>query len=224
MLLNIDLGEQANEPDELYDCAQLVNVACGGHAGDADSMQHACERARATGARLGAHPSYEDRARFGRVSLALTPEEVRHSVAAQCRTLAASARNAGVGIHHVKPHGALYHDASRDPALAAAVVDGMLDALGPVAIVGPPGSRLADEARARGLVFLAEGFADRAYQADGSLVPRTQPGALLESADDVTQQVRRLVAERRFDTLCVHSDTPGAVALARAVRAVLVPA
>jgi 5-oxoprolinase (ATP-hydrolysing) subunit A len=219
--LNIDLGELPDEPEELYRLAHRVNVACGGHAGDEPSMRLACRRARAAGATLGAHPSFEDRANFGRLALAVEPADLRRSVARQCAALRTIGLEESVAIAHVKPHGALYHAANADPLLAAAVVEGALDVLGPVAIVGPPWGALSDAAGVRGLAFLREGFADRGYSEDGTLLPRGTPGALLSDPALATEQARRLAASKRFDTLCVHGDTPHAVEVARAVRAAL---
>ena len=215
--LNIDVGELRDEPAELYASAHLVNVACGGHAGDAGSMARAAWLARAWGAEVGAHPGYPDRAGFGRVSLPMSAEAVRAAVRAQCGALAAV-----VGpVHHMKAHGALYHDADRDPSLAAAVVDGAVDALGPVYVLGPAHGHLAAAAAARGLPFLVEGFADRGVGPDDRLIPRGQPGALLTDPGLAAARAATLLREGRVGTIGVHGDTPGAVAIARAVRAVL---
>lgn len=219
--LNIDLGERADEPEELWAYAQLANVACGGHAGDAESVARSCELARRHGTQLGAHPSYEDKANFGRLSLSLSPEEVKESVHRQCHLLAEAAKRAGVRVVHVKPHGALYHDASHNRELAQAVIDGARQAINSPTIVAPPDSQLLIVAGEAGLPTAAEGFADRGYLPDGSLVPRTQPGALLTDPAEATSQARRLVDSGRFQTLCVHSDTPNAVDIARAVRSEL---
>lgn len=219
--LNIDLGELPDEPEALWTLAELANVACGGHAGDDDSMAAACLLAKRHGAMLGAHPSYEDRANFGRRSLVVSADELEDSVRRQCARLVAIAKQHGVEVQHVKPHGALYHDASRDPALARAVVAGARAAIGSPAIVGPPGSQLLEAAREAGLAAWVEGFADRGYRPDGTLVPRTEPGALLTVPEEAAAQARRLADSGRFDTLCIHSDTVGAVEIARAVREAL---
>jgi 5-oxoprolinase (ATP-hydrolysing) subunit A len=221
--LNIDLGELPGEPAELYALATVVNIACGGHAGDVASMARALSFALARGARVAAHPSYPDRAGFGRVSLALSPEALRESVEEQCAALAKIARRLAYPVAAVKPHGALYHDAARDPALAAAVVEGALRGLSAsaVTVVGPPAGALADEARSRGLAYAREGFADRAYRPDGSLVPRTEAGALLTQVQACVRQAIALASSGRVETLCLHGDTPGALDLARAVRGAL---
>lgn len=209
--LNVDLGELPDEPDALYGLATVVNVACGGHAGDAGSMARAVALARAAGAEVAAHPSYPDRAGFGRRTMTISAPELADSVMAQCAALAAVAGPVRV----VKLHGALYHDAARTPEIAAAVRDGVARVLGPVTWVGPATSLL----RAPGADYRVEGFADRAYLPDGSLAPRSQPGALIEDPDAAAAQAVRLAAT--VDTVCVHGDTPGAVEIARAVRAAL---
>jgi UPF0271 protein len=215
-LLNVDGGEHASEPVAIYVLAHLVNVACGGHAGDDASMRRVVRACAAAGTQVGAHPSYPDRAGFGRVRVSMPVASVRASVRAQCAALRAAAGD--VPIRHVKPHGALYHDADVDPALAAAVLDGALEALGaPFAVLGPPGGALAEAAVGRGLRYLVEGFADRGVRSDSTLIPRGEPGALVTDPVVAAARARSL----RVDTVCVHADTPGALAIARAVRAVL---
>lgn len=216
--LNVDLGELPDEPEALWALADLANVACGGHAGDEASMRRALQRCRRHGTAAGAHPSYPDRAGFGRAPVAMAPEALRAAVRAQCAALRAVAGPLGVRLGHVKPHGALYHAAAADPALAAAVVDGAVDALGEVRVVGPPTGALADAARARGLPYAREAFADRGYGPDDRLLPRGAPGALLGPAAAAAQARARAGA---CDTLCVHGDTPDAVAVLAAVRAAL---
>lgn len=220
--LNIDLGELPDEPEELYECAQLANIACGGHAGDRATMEKAISRALRHGTGIGAHPSFPDREHFGRVALVATADEVRSFVGEQCAALAGVARELGAEVGHVKPHGALYHEANGNPILAAALVAGALDALGGAfTLVGPPAGALHSAALAAGIDFAREGFADRGLMPDGTLVPRGQPGALIEQPERSGAQAARLAASGAFDTLCIHGDTPGAVAIARAVRAAL---
>lgn len=217
MLLNLDAGEHDDEPEELWAMFDVLNVACGGHAGDDASMERVARFVAAhPPMRLGAHPSYPDRAGFGRTTLAIEPAVLRGAIAEQCARLAAIARRHGLAVASVKLHGALYHDANRDPQLAALALDAIAGALGEVAIVGPERGAWADAARARGLAYLREGFADRARRADGSLVPRREPGALITEPAAAAAQARALVGT--VDTLCVHADTPGALAIARAVR------
>ncbi|MCY1033991.1 LamB/YcsF family protein [Corallococcus sp. BB11-1] len=221
-LLNIDLGELPGEDEQLYALAHLANIACGGHAGDADAMRRALELCERHGTLAGAHPSFEDRENFGRKALDVAPEVLRGQVAAQCGRLVALARARGVPVRHAKPHGALYHAANKSPALARAVVDGVVEALGAdVTLVGPGAGALREAARAAGLGYAREGFADRGTLPDGSLIPRGQPGAVLTDVAQARQNTVRLATGGAVDTLCVHGDTPGAVALAREVRAML---
>ncbi len=220
--LNVDAGELASEPEELYRLAQIVNVACGGHAGDAASMERVLRVAAAADTVVVAHPSYPDRAGFGRVSMAMTPDALLASVRAQCEALRDVAERLGVRVLGTKPHGALYHDANRDPALARAVVHATRVVFGESAwIVGPAVGALADAAREAGLGVLREGFADRGVRSDGSLVPRGQPGALIEDPLLAAARARVLAASGAVDTICVHGDTAGALSIVRAVRAAL---
>ena len=222
--LNVDLGELPDEPEELYALATVVNIACGGHAGDEASMRRAVARASAGSARCMAHPSYPDRAGFGRASLAISIGELDRSLRAQCGELVRIAVGAGASVAGLKPHGALYHDAARDPALAAIVAAAAAE-LGPpgssIDLVGPPDGALAEAAAARGLRYVREGFADRGYRDDGGLIARGQPGALIDDPEMAAHQALALARSGRIQTLCVHGDTPGAVGLARAVRRAL---
>ncbi len=223
--LNVDLGELEGEPGELYSIATMVNVACGGHAGDEATMERACLLARHAGARLAAHPSYPDREGFGRTSLSLTSAQLVASVQAQIDALARVARRVGIVIEAVKPHGALYHDAAKDPLIAAAVIEAIDAGLGfSVALVGPPEGALAKLVAARGRTYLREGFADRVYGPDGKLVPRARAGALITDPAAARAQALRLAGAGTFETLCVHGDTPGALEIAHAVREGLVSA
>ncbi len=219
--LNVDLGELPDEPPELYACANVVNVACGGHAGDAESMRQAIDLCAAHGAKLGAHPSYPDRKGFGRMRVAIPPDELQRCLGEQCAHLQGFARAAGVAIAFVKPHGALYHVARTDEATAEAIVVGAQQVLGMVTIIGPPDGALARAAARAKLGYAREGFADRATREDGTLVPRSEPGALLLDPSVAAARARSLAAAGEVDTVCVHGDTPGAVAIAGAVRTAL---
>jgi UPF0271 protein len=222
VLLNIDLGELPDEPEGLYEVAHLANVACGGHAGDEASMKRAIERCLRHGVRLGAHPSYPDREGFGRRRLAMATGDLRASVADQCARLARVALMLGATPAFVKAHGALYHAAREDAEVAAAVVDGCRSALGErIAFVGPASGALRDLAAKEGLTYLREGFTDRATREDGSLVPRGEPGAVVADPALAAARAAELAAGGGVDTVCVHGDTPGAEAIARAVRAAL---
>ena len=222
MFLNVDAGELEGEPEELYALAHVVNIACGGHAGDEASMGVALERCARLGAAPGAHPSFEDREHFGRRRLEVAPEALRAQVAGQCAALAAAARAGRASprrVAHVKPHGALYHAANEARELAEAVVAGAVEGLGrEVTVIGPPRGELREAALRAGLRFAREGFADRGMRPDGSLVPRGEPGALVEGPARARAQATRLVLEGGVDTLCVHGDTSGAVEIAEQVR------
>src|SRR5262249_11796696 len=159
--------------EELYAVATVVNIACGGHAGDEASMRRAVELARRAGARIAAHPSYPDREGFGRTSMQLSPSALYEAVVEQVDALAHVLRAASGALFGVKLHGALYHDAARDPLLGSAVLDAIVAAHpDPLTVVGPPEGALATECAERGLAYAREGFADRRYDARGGLVPR----------------------------------------------------
>lgn len=221
--LNIDLGELDREPDEFYSIATEVNIACGGHAGSEGSMTRAIALALQHQARLSAHPSYPDRAGFGRRTMKISPRELEVSVLMQCGSLRRAAARVGAVITGFKPHGALYHDTARDPEIAAAVLNGALQGLraSTLVVVGLPGSVMLEFAAARGLVCSREGFADRAYRPDGTLVPRGEPGAMIDQAPACAAQAIRLARTGNFETICVHADTPASLRLARTVRTAL---
>lgn len=218
--INLDGGELPDESPELWALADLINCACGGHAGDAASMARIAAFCASSPSRtrLGAHPSYPDREHFGRRSLAIAPAALADSIAEQCRALAAAAATAGTQVTSLKPHGALYHDAATDPALAISVIRAAVEALGnDVLVIGPPHGALHETAIRYGLRYAREGFADRAMRPDGALVPRSEPGALIEDPAAAAAQATRL----DVDTICIHGDTPNALAIARAVRTAL---
>ena len=219
-LLNLDAGEHPDEPEELWALFDILNIACGGHAGDAASMERVVGWCASGRSAIGAHPSYPDRPNFGRRTLAIEPDALAATVREQCAALSAVARRHARDVAYVKPHGALYHDAARSDALARAVVVAVADALGDrVVLIGPPSGALRAAAEARGLRYAREGFADRRMREDGGLVPRTEPGALLTEPAEAAAQARALAD--RVDTICVHADTPGALAIACAVHRAL---
>jgi UPF0271 protein len=222
-LLNLDGGEREDEPAALYALADVVHVACGGHAGDEASMDRVIAACARVGTRVGAHPSYEDREGFGRRPRAVTPDALARAVAAQCARLRDAADRAGVALASVKLHGALYHAAQVDPAAAHACVLGATRALGPLPVVGCAGSALERAARELEVAFLREAFADRTARADGSLVPRGEPGALIEEPEVAAALARALAARGDVDTVCVHADTRDALLVAGAVRHALGP-
>jgi UPF0271 protein len=220
--LNADVGEGAAADAELILVVTSVNVACGFHAGDAQTMRAACEAAVAAGAVIGAHVSYRDRDGFGRRALAVDAATVAADAAEQIEALRAAATSTGGRVAYVKPHGALYHRASSDRECAGALVAVAAAAEpGPLGVVGFPGSELLACAHAAGLVAVPEGFADRAYAPDGTLVPRTEPGAMLAS-EPAARQALALAEGGVVRSICVHSDTADAATLAARVRAALV--
>lgn len=231
--LNADLGEGESTTAELLALVSSCNIACGGHAGDRDSMSRAVLLAACAGVAVGAHPSYPDRAGFGRRSRRVGGERLYESLSQQVSVLVNLAADHGVDLVHVKPHGVLYHDAARFDDIAEIVARVVDECPGQPAIVGPPAGRLAVVAGNLGMRYVPEAFADRRYRPDGTLVPRDRPGAVLEDPDDVAAQAvsiatRGLVRtdtgsalEIAAKTLCVHGDTPGALDNARAVRRAL---
>ncbi|HEY3821696.1 MAG TPA: LamB/YcsF family protein [Polyangiaceae bacterium] len=222
MLLNIDLGELPGEEEELYEHAHLANVACGGHAGDEPSMRRAVGLCLKHGALLGAHPSYPDREGFGRRRIAMGAADLRATVAEQCARLAKVALGLGAAARFVKAHGALYHAAREDAAVAQALVAGAVDALGAgLTFLGPARGELAAAVARGGLALSREGFADRATRPDGTLVPRGEAGALILEPSVAAARALALAASGEVDTVCVHGDSPGAAAIARAVRSAL---
>ena len=221
VILNIDAGELPDEPDALLATAHRIHVACGGHAGDETTMRKTVAAAKKHGVEVAAHPSYEDRAGFGRRTLQVAPDVLGVQVASQCTALVAIARDLGVTVVGAKPHGALYHDTLRDRQLAGSVLEAIVRVIGPAAqIVTQPGA-LMELSRLRGLRALREGFADRGVGPDGRLIPRGQPGAMIEEPARAAAQAQALVALVAIDTVCVHGDGPNALAIARAVRRAL---
>ncbi|KQM39870.1 UPF0271 protein [Microbacterium testaceum StLB037] len=235
--LNADLGETVDgvptaDDDAMFAVISSASIACGGHAGDAGAMRASVERAGRFGVAVGAHPSYEDRENFGRVARSPGSADLRASVIGQIAALAA----AGADLRYVKPHGALYHAVTVDRRQADAVVAAVADhsaRLGrALPILGLPGA-IAEAAASAGLPFVPEAFLDRGYTATATLVPRGSPGALVDDPALVAERAVLLVRDREVEavdgtrlaveaaSLCLHGDTPAAVAMARAVRAAL---
>jgi UPF0271 protein len=223
--LNCDLGEGCPCDAELMPLITSANVACGFHAGDPTVIAATLAAAAGHGVQLGAHPGFPDREHFGRRELARTRQQVFDDCVYQVGALAGMARAARLSVTYVKPHGALYNMACRDDAYAAPVVDAA--AVFGLAVMGLPGSRLQALCDGRS-PFVAEGFADRRYQADGSLVPRSRPDAFIEDPADAVRQVEWLLsrpdAGRRVRTVCVHGDNPRAIVFVRGLRAALTAA
>ncbi len=236
--LNCDIGESfgrytLGDDAAMLDVVTSANVACGLHASDPSVMQATVALAAQKGVAVGAHPGYPDLQGFGRRVMALTPSEIEATVLYQIGALAGFARAAGAPLVHVKPHGALYNVAARDLAVAEAIARAVAAFDPKLIVVALPDSALLYAARTAGLRVACEGFADRAYCEDGSLVPRTEPGAVIHVPALATARAIRMVTQGeveaitgkvvplRIDTLCIHGDTPGAVAIAAALRAAL---
>jgi 5-oxoprolinase (ATP-hydrolysing) subunit A len=219
--LNADLGEGGAEDEALLALVTSANIACGGHAGSDEIMRRTIELALAAGVWIGAHPGYEDRENFGRREMNPSTEAVTDLVIRQVEKLARFAKDAGAELHHVKPHGALYNQANRDEVLAAAVVKGICQISPNLILYAPPIGALADAGRAAGLHVWAEGFADRRYREDGSLVPRSEPGAVISNINEAVDQAAELVRGGLIDTLCVHGDGAHAVEILRGIRKAL---
>jgi len=235
MDLNSDLGEgfgawRMGDDEAMLDIVTSANIACGFHAGDPSVMRRVCDRAVARGVAIGAHVGYRDLAGFGRRALDIEPAQLADEVLYQIGALDAFARAAGGRVSYVKPHGALYNTAAVDPEQAAAVVEGLRRYDPGLALLCLPDSEMSRQAAKAGVVSYAEAFADRAYTADGRLVSRKEPGAVLHDADAVATRAVAMATggglvaadgaqlELQADSLCVHGDTPGAVELARRIR------
>ncbi len=213
MNLNADIGEGAGEDETILANVDSANICCGVHAGSPSLTIATARRCRALGVELGAHPGYDDRAGFGRVERSMSADEIEALIAFQVASLAAVA-----AVAYVKPHGALYHRCQRDAAAADALVRvGLRHGVG---VMGQPGFEIVAAAHRAGLPVYREGFADRLMLPDGSLAPRGGAGALLNPSL-AAQQAVSLAQSGRYDTICVHGDTPGAGHVASAVRAAL---
>lgn len=228
--LNADLGEGMGDDESMLAIVTSANVACGGHAGDEDTMTRTLAAAARHGVVVGAHPGYEDREHFGRRELDLDPADVGRMVVAQVDVLRNVAARVPIDVSYVKLHGALANQAARDPELAAAVVEA-LEAHDPtLAVLAISGTELEHAARRAGTPVFSEIFADRGYRSSGQLVPRTEPGALLHDPDLVAGRIIEALdsgcmpvvdgapIELAADSVCVHGDTEGAVDMARELR------
>lgn len=236
--INCDMGEsfgpwRMGEDGGVMPHITSANIACGAHAGDPGVMRRTVRLARAAGVAVGAHPGFADLQGFGRREMTVDPSEIEDSLIAQIGALAAIARAEGVALQHVKAHGALYNMAARDRALADAIARAIASVDPALIMFGLPGSPMIEAGRAAGLRVASEGFADRAYQPDGSLAPRSRPGAVIDDAAAVVTRAVRMACEGvvltpegaevalRVDTICVHGDTPGAAELTRRIREAL---
>ena len=239
--LNADVGESfgaysLGQDADLVPLITSANVACGFHAGDPGVMRATVALARHHGVAVGAHPGFPDLLGFGRREMRATPREVEDAVAYQIGALAGIAATEGLRLQHVKAHGALYNMAVREAPLADAIAKATASVDRSLILLGLPGSQLVLAGRRAGLRTASEAFADRAYQPNGELVPRSQSGAVIEEADTVVSRAIMMAREHvviavdgtrvpiDVDTICVHGDTPGAAALARRIREALTQA
>jgi len=231
--LNCDMGEGMETDAAIFPYISSANISCGYHAGDADTMRRTVELALRHHVKIGAHPSYPDRANFGRVDMlgkGVTLEEIPGLIVDQLIILQAICDEFGAELHHVKPHGALYNRAARDPEVSAMVCRAIREFDHSLQLYGLSGSVMRTAAEHHGLVFVNEVFADRTYQADGSLTPRSEPGALIEDAARSMAQVKKMVEEGRVvaingeeiairaDSICLHGDGSHAVEFARMIH------
>jgi 5-oxoprolinase (ATP-hydrolysing) subunit A len=221
--LNCDMGELEDAQHEaaLMESITSANIACGGHAGDEATMERTTRLALERGIRIGAHPGYPDRANFGRIEMPMSAVEIEATVREQIERLDAVVRRLGGEIVHVKPHGALYNVAVRDETVARAIAAGIAQWNPETTVFGLAGSRMLDWWREMGLAVIAEGFADRRYEPDGTLRSRKFPDALITDPQAAAAQAVRLAREGVAQTICVHGDTPGAVEILKACRKAL---
>jgi 5-oxoprolinase (ATP-hydrolysing) subunit A len=228
--LNADLGEGAGHDEELLTLVTSANIACGFHAGNAETMRKSIETARGCEVAVGAHPSLFDRENFGRKELPVKPDEILEAVVYQLGIFQAIAEAAGARPNHVKPHGALYNMAVRDVELADAIGRAIAKVDAKLILFAPQNSALSRTGEKNGLQIAHEVFADRNYLSNGSLVPRSRPDALLHDPAEAAARVVRMLGESkvrsvdgvdvdvRAETICLHGDTPGAVDFARVLR------
>jgi UPF0271 protein len=235
---NSDLGEGAGTDMAIMPLVTSVNIACGGHAGNENTMRTTVELAMRHRVAIGAHPGYPDRERFGRVPMDMPARELIESVRRQVDSLVGVASRMGARVTHVKAHGALYNQGERDATIARDIIFGVQAATGghELVIVAPPGSAMLQEASEMRMKVAREGFVDRAYEADGTLQSRSIAGSVLTDPADAVRQALSFVKDGgvravdgsflklAVDTLCVHGDTPGATDIARAVRDALAKA
>lgn len=228
--LNCDMGEGAGSDEQIFPHVTSVNIACGFHAGGPELMRKTVRLAVEHGVAIGAHPGLPDLAGFGRREIPLTPQEVYALVLYQAGALAAFAQAAGATVTHLKPHGALYNMAAKDAGIAQAIAEATRDFSPTCVLVGLAESELIREGLAVGLTTASEGFADRTYQADGSLTPRDSLGALITDPAAAAEQVLKMILQGtvtslqgmdiplNVDTICIHGESPGAANLAQIIR------
>lgn len=228
--INCDTGEGTGNDEALMPYISSANIACGYHAGDNESMRKTMELARRQGVAAGAHVSFPDKENFGRTEMSMSPDDIYEMVIQQVDLMTIIASSLSMHLHHVKPHGALYNQSAKDKKLARLIARAIHEYDEELILFGLSGSYSISEAKAIGMRTAAEAFADRSYQDDGSLTPRSQPGALLEDADQVTRQVLQLVQKGTVtsitgkeipvvaETICIHGDGAHAVEFAAAIH------
>lgn len=231
--LNVDLAEGCGNDERLLQLVSSANVACGLHAGDYNEMRKAIHWAKENGVRVGAHPSFPDRENFGRTTMHLPDDELKACLRYQLGAVKALCQAENVPLHYVKPHGALYNQAAKDPALARLIAETVKGFDPNLKLMGLSGSLMLTVAAEVGLGVIAEVFADRHYLADGSLVPRTRPDALVESDEKAIAQVLQMVEQQavtsvegftipiQADSICLHGDGAHAVEFAEKIRIAL---
>lgn len=231
--LNADLGEGAPHDRELLTIVSSASISCGVHAGDADSIANAIRLAQAHGVRIGAHPSFPDRENFGRKAMQMPLPSLRNHLLYQLHALRGMAQTQGVQLTHIKPHGALYNQAATDAKLAEGLALILQEFDSSLAIVGLAGGQLQRYVRQLGMTAIAEGFADRRYAADGTLLPRSHPQAIIDDPQQAVAQCLEMICEgrvttlegqridMRVDTLCLHGDTAQALVFAQCLASAL---
>jgi UPF0271 protein len=217
--LNADLAEGFTNDRALLERVSSASLCCGAHAGDPEVIRRTLREAAECKAVLGAHPGYADREGFGRRDQKLSSHEVETLILNQVSAIRKLADERHLEIRFLKPHGALYNQAQREPEIALGVLGAVMRLKLP--LMGQPGTLLESMAKDQGVRYIAEGFPDRRYRPDGSLVPRKEPDAVLKNLDEIEAQVVRFLNERKVATLCVHGDEPHAVANADRVREIL---
>jgi 5-oxoprolinase (ATP-hydrolysing) subunit A len=229
--INCDMGEGIGNDAQLMPFISSANIACGYHAGDATTMRQTVQLAMQHGVAIGAHPSYNDKANFGRLPINLPPNEVYDIICRQVKALAAVCSANNVPLHHVKPHGALYNTAAKDLPTAQAIALAVKDCNPNLILYGLPGTSMQQAAKKTGIAFLGEAFADRSYHPDGTLTPRQQPGALINNTADAVKQALQLVQTKKVTTttgqvipvdaatICIHGDGEHALEFAKAIHA-----
>ena len=231
--LNCDAGEGIDIEKAIIPLVSSISIACGGHTGNDESMRKTIQLAKKVGVAIGAHTSYPDRENFGRVKMNIDEETLKKSIKTQIETLHSIAIQENYPLTHVKPHGALYNEASKNNFLAELIARTLTEINPTFSLWGPPKSALAEASAKFGIRFIAEGFADRTYQPDGSLTPRSQINALISNTAECINQVIRLVNEKKVttvngasiewpvQTICIHGDGPHALLFAEHIHAAL---